>query len=319
MKAVVFHRYGVGELCEVGMPAVPDTGVLVRVHAAAVNPLDYYFTYGAYRAARWFTGLARPRVRTPGVDFAGTVEAVGRGVAGLRPGDEVFGGARGTFAEYVCAQPGRIAPRPANVTWEQAAAVPVAGLTALQALRDYGRVRPGQRVLVNGASGGVGTFAVQLAKALGAHVTGVCGGRNLELVRSLGADRVIDYTKEDFSRGGERYDVMLDIAGSRPWRECRRVLAPRGTLVVIGGPRTGRAFGPMGHVLSMRLASLGASQRVVLFVARITREDLTVLKAFLEAGRLTPVIERCFALAEAPAALRHVGGGHACGKVVVQV
>jgi len=319
MKAVVFERYGVGVVREVP-PPVPARGtVLVRVRAAAVNPMDFYFTSGAYPAARPFTGLTAPMVRTPGVDFAGVVEAVGEGVPDVRPGDEVFGGARGTFAEQVLARPGKIAPRPANLSFEQAAAMPVAGLTALQALRDHGRVRPGQHVLVNGAAGGVGTFAVQIAKALGAHVTAVCSGRNADLVRGLGADRVVDHTREDFTRGDGRFDLMLDIVGGRSFRECRRVLAPRATLVLIGGPRHGTRLGPIGHILGMRLGSLGSRHRVVPFVARLARADLLVLGELAVAGGVTPVVERTFDLTEASEAIAHVGAGHARGKVVVRV
>jgi NADPH:quinone reductase-like Zn-dependent oxidoreductase len=212
-----------------------------------------------------------------------------------------------------------VVPKPANLTFEQAAAVPTAAVTALQGLRDKGRIRPGQQVLVNGASGGVGTFAVQLAKAFGAEVTGVCSTRNVDLVRSIGADLVIDYTRADFTRTGQRYDLLLDVAGSRSWPEYRRVLKPKATLVLVGGPKANRWIGPLGHVAGVRLASLGASQKVVFFVAKFNREDFVVLQELLEAGKVTPVIDRRYALSELPEALRYLGEGHARGKVVISV
>jgi NADPH:quinone reductase-like Zn-dependent oxidoreductase len=322
VKAIVQHRFGPPDLLQlqdVDQPAVGDDGVLVRVRASSVNPAEWYAVTGRPYIARPATGLRRPKQAIPGADFAGTVEAVGGAVTDLRPGDAVFGGTRGgAFAEYVSAGQA-VVPKPANLTFEEAAAVPTAAVTALQGLRDHGRLRPGHAVLVNGASGGVGTFAVQLAKAFGAEVTGVCSTQKLDLVRSLGADHVVDYTREDFTRGGRRYDLLLDVAGSRPWSDCKRVLARDATLVLVGGPKANRWLGPLGHVAGVRLASLGASQRAVFFVAKFNREDFLVLRELLEAGTLTPVIDRQYELSEVPAALDYLGQGHARAKVVITV
>ena len=322
MKAMVHHRFGspeVLQLQDVPQPALPADGVLVRVRASSVNPAEWYAVTGRPYIARPAAGLRRPRHPVPGADFAGTVEAVGATVTDLRPGDAVFGGTTsGAFAEYVCVRQ-TVVPKPANLTFEQAATVPTAAVTALQGLRDHGRLRPGHSVLVNGASGGVGTFAVQLAKAFGAEVTAVCSTRNVELVRSLGADHVVDYTREDFTRSGRRHDLLLDVAGSRPWSECRRVLGRDATLVLVGGPKTNPWTGPLGHVAGVRLASLRASQKVVFFVAKFTREDFLALRELLESGEVTPVIDRQYPLAEVSAALNYLGEGHARAKVVVTV
>jgi NADPH:quinone reductase-like Zn-dependent oxidoreductase len=322
MKAIVHHKYGVPgglELRDVDQPALTDDGVLVRVRASSVNPAEWYAVTGTPYVARPSMGLLGPKQAVPGADFAGTVEAVGSAVTGLQPGDAVFGGtSAGAFAEYVCVREA-VVQKPANLTFEQAAAVPTAAITALQGLRDKGRIQPGQKVLVNGASGGVGTFAVQLAKAFGAEVTGVCSARNVDLVRSIGADHVIDYTREDFTRDGQRYDLLLDVAGSRSWHECRRVLKPKAHLVLIGGPKTSRWLGPLGHIAGVQLASLGASQKVGFFVAQLNREDFVVLQELLEAGKVTPVVDRQYELSELPEALRYLGGGHAPGKVVISV
>jgi len=266
------------------------------------------------------TGLRRPKSRLIGVDFAGTVETVGKDVTDLEPGDDVFGGRSGTsgsFAEYVCAQKG-IARKPANLTFEEAAAVPVAALTALQGLRDHGQLQPGQKVLVNGASGGVGTFAVQIAKALGADVTAVCSTRNVEQARSLGADDVIDYTREDFTRSGRRHDVILDVAGSKSWSQCRRVLNPHATLVMVGGPKS-RLLGPLGHIAKVRLAAWRGRQKAVFFIAKWNRPDMDVLREMLESGKVKPVVERRYELSEVADALRYIGEGHAQGKLVINV
>jgi NADPH:quinone reductase-like Zn-dependent oxidoreductase len=322
MRAVVQDRFGlpdVLELREVGRPEAGDGEVLVRVRAASVNPADWYAMTGMPWLARPAMGLRRPRTGRLGIDLAGEVEAVGPDVTRFRPGDQVYGTGDGSFAEYVAAAEAKLAPKPARLSFEEAAAVPVAGLTALQGLRDKGRLRPGQRVLVNGASGGVGTFAVQLARALGAVVTAVCSTRNLGVARSLGADRVVDYTREDFTRTDRRHDLLLDVAGSRPWSACRRVLTPEGRLVMVGAPKGSRLLGPLGHIGGVRLASLRAGQRVVFFISRSSGEDLAALAELLEAGTVTPCVERTYPLGEAADALRHLGEGHARGKLVVTV
>jgi NADPH:quinone reductase-like Zn-dependent oxidoreductase len=323
MKALVHDTYGppdVLELREVDRPAVTDDDVLVRVRAFSVNPAEWHTLTGTPYVARLQAGLLRPKRKVLGVDFAGTVEAVGRNVTQFRPGDEVFGGRSGAFAEFVAVPEERaVVRKPANLSFEQAAAVPIAAITSLQGLRDRGKIRPGSEVLINGASGGVGTFAVQIAKALGAEVAGVCSTRNVELVRSIGADRVIDYTQEDFTRTGQRYDLLLDIAGNRSWTECKRVLKPNATLVVVGGPKANRWIGPLGGLAKLRLAALRSSQKVTFFVASITKADLLVLQELLEAGTVTPVIDRRYGLGEVADAFRYLGEGHAQGKVVVTV
>jgi len=320
MKATVRDKYGapdVLELQEVEKPELADDGVLVRVRACSVNRVDWYDVTGTPWIARPMTGLRRPSSRLTGRDFAGTVEAVGNDVTDLQPGDDVFGGKSGggSFAEYVCVPMG-VARKPANLTFEEAAAVPVAALTALQGLRDHGQLRPGQQILVNGASGGVGTFAVQIAKALGAEVTAVCSTRNVEQARSLGADQVIDYTGEDFTRSDRRYDLILDVAGSKSWSQCRRVLNPDATLVMVGGPH-GPVLGPLGHIAKVRLAALRGSQNAVFFMAKFNGPDLDALRELLEAGRVKPVIEKRYELSEVADALRYMGEGHAQGKLVI--
>ena len=324
MKALVYERYGppdVLELREVDKPVVGDDAVLVRVHATSVNPVDWHTMTGTPYLVRLESGLRKPKREVLGVDFAGTVEAVGRNVQRFQPGDEVFGARDGAFAEYVCVREDRaVALKPANVTFEQAAAVPVAALSALQGLRDKGQIQQGQKVLINGGSGGVGTFAVQIAKSFGAEVTGVCSTRNVDTVRSIGADHVIDYTQEDFTQGGHRYDLILDIAGNRSWSDYRRVLDEKATVVVVGGPKKGRWIGPLSQVVKLRLSSLGGSRRVVApFLAKMNKEDLVVLQELLEAGTVTPVIDRQYELSELREALRYLGEGHAQGKVVVTV
>jgi NADPH:quinone reductase-like Zn-dependent oxidoreductase len=319
MKAVVRNRYGstdVLELQEVDRPELADDGVLVRVRAASINPADWYGMTGTPYIGRPSMGLRKPKQHVLGVDFAGTVEAVGKDITQFRPGDEVFGGRSGALAEYVSVRVG-VAPKPANLTFEEAAAVPVAALTALQGLRDKGQVQPGQKVLINGASGGVGTFAVQIAKALGADVTGVCSTRNVEIARSIGADRVIDYTREDFTRSDRRYDLMLDIAGSRSWRECRRVLEPDATLVIVGAPKGTRLLGPLSHIIKVRLAAVRSSRKVMFFLAKFNKPDLAVLGELLESGKVTPVIDRRYELSEVADAFRYLEEGHAQGKIVV--
>src|SRR6266545_2573913 len=321
MKAIVRDKYGqpdVLDLQEIEQPELADDGVLVRVRAASLNAVDWYDVTGTPWIARPMTGLRGPKSRLIGVDFAGTVEAVGKDVTDPQPGDDVFGGGSGSLAEYVCARPG-VARKPANVTFEEAAAVPVAALTALQGLRDHGQLQPGQKVLVNGASGGVGTFAVQIAKALGAEVTAVCSTRNVEQARSLGADRVIDYTRDDFTRGGEGYDVILDVAGTRSWSRYRRVLNPHASLVMVGAPKTNPFLGPLGHVIRVRLAAWRGEQKAVFFVAKLKAADLEVLRELLESGKVTPVIDRRYELSEVADAFQYLGEGHAQGKIVITV
>jgi NADPH:quinone reductase-like Zn-dependent oxidoreductase len=323
MKAVVHNTYGspdVVQLEEIEKPDVADDEVLVRVRAASVNPADWYGVSGTPYLGRVAMGLRKPKSNRLGVDFAGTVEAIGRDVTQFRPGDEVFGGKSGAFAEYVCVRAdGAVVSKPANVTFEEAAAVPVAALTALQGLRDKGQLQPGQKVLINGASGGVGTFAVQIAKALGAEVTGVCSTRNVDLARSLGADHVIDYTHQDFTRNDRSYDLMLDVAGSRPWSECRRVLNPEATLVIVGAPKGNRLMGPLSRIVRLRLAALRGSQKAVFFIAKFNKPDMAVLRELLEAGKVNPVVDRRYELSEIADALRYLGEGHAQGKIVITV
>ncbi len=327
MKAIRFYRYGppeVLELADIDVPAVGDDEVLVRVRAASVNPLDWHFMRGAPYLVRAMAGLSRPRASATrlGADMAGSVEAVGRNVTGFRPGDEVFGGLedRGTLAEYLSIRhDGVVLTKPAGLSFEQAAAVPVAGFTALQALRDKGRIQAGQQVLINGAAGGVGTFAVQLAKAFGAVVTGVCSTGNAELVASLGADQVIDYTREDFTRTGRRYDLLVDIAGNRTLAQTRRVLAPRGVLVGVGGPNKGRWVGPLARSARMAVLSPAVSQRMVFFLAHQNKDDLAVLRDLLRSGKVTPVIDRTYPLSQAAEAIGYLEQGHARGKVVLTI
>ena len=321
MKAIVRDKYGppdVVDLQEVEQPELADDGVLVRVRACSVNQVDWYEVTGTPWIARPMTGVRGPKSRLTGHDFAGTVEAVGKVVTDLQPGDDVFGLSAGSFAEFVCVQRG-VGRKPANVTFQEAAAVPVAALTALQGLRDHGKLQPGQKVLVNGASGGVGTFAVQIAKALDAEVTAVCSTRNVEQARSLGADRVIDYTREDFTRGDERYDVILDVSGTKSWSRYRRVMNPHATLVMVGSPKANPLLGPLGHIIRLKLAAWRGAQKAVFFVAKANRPDMDVLQELLESGKVKPVVEKRYELGEVADALRHLGEGHAQGKIVMNV
>ena len=319
MAAIVHERYGrpdVLELRNVEKPVVDDDRVLVRVRASSVNPVEWYGVTGPY-FARIGNGMLKPKDPTVGADLAGLVEAVGKDVTQFQPGDEVYGTSGGSWAEYASARPEKLAPKPANLSFEEAAAVPIAALTALQALRDKGQVQPGQKVLINGASGGVGTFAVQIAKAFGADVTAVCSTRNVEQARSLGADRVVDYTQENFTKLGERHDLMLDIVGSRSFLAYRRVLTPEATVVLIGGRMTYRGLGPLPHLAGTMLKSRFRSQQVKFFVAKITTEDLVVMNELFEAGKVRSVIDRTYQLSEAPEALSYLGEGHARGKIVI--
>ena len=326
MKAIVYCNYGLRNLKleDVEKPVPNDDQVLVKVRAATVNPYDWHFVEGTPKIMRAMgVGLRKPKDTRLGVDFAGTVEAVGKNVTQFKPGDEVFGGRGGAFGEYVCPRATRaVALKPSNVTFEQAASVNIAGITALQALRDKGKVQPGQKVLINGASGGVGTFAVQIAKSLGADVTGVCSTRNVDLVQSLGADHVIDYTKEDFTKGAERYDVMLDNVGNHSLSECRGVLTPNGKYVLIGGGGANEQgfLGGLGKALWAMVFSKFVNQQMGMMMADANGKDLTILADMMESGKLKPVIDRTYkSLAEIPDAIRYLEQGHARGKVVITV
>jgi NADPH:quinone reductase-like Zn-dependent oxidoreductase len=323
VRAAVCDRYCSPREVEVREVEKPTPGadeVLVRVRAAGLNILDWYGVQGRPWIARISYGLPRPKEHRIGVDYAGQVEAVGPNVTEFRRGDEVFGGRTGALAEYVVARADRaIVKRPESLPVEQAAAVAVAATTALQGLRDKGRLRPGQKVLINGASGGVGTFAVQIAKALGAEVTAVCSTTNVELARALGADRVIDYMREDFTRGGARYDLLLDVAGTTSWAGCKRMLAPEAPLVVAGGPRKNRLLGPIGRIARLRLGGMLGRRPVVNYLAQLTKEDLEVLRELLVTGKVKTVVDRTYPLSEVGEALEYQGAGHPRGKVVVDV
>jgi len=325
MKAIVYSDYGLSNLKleNIEKPVPNDDQILVKVRAASINPYDWHFVEGTPYIMRMMgVGLRKPKDIQLGVDFAGTVEAVGKNVTQFKPGDEVFGGRGGAFAEYVCRRAdGAVALKPANLTFEQAASVNIAGITALQALRDKGNVQPGQKVLINGASGGVGTFAVQIAKSFGAAVTGVCSTRNVDLVRSLGADHVIDYTKEDFAKGTERYDVILDNVPNHSLSECRRILTPNGKYVMIGGggPNDSRWVGPFGRVIKTMVLSPFTSQKMGMMMADANGKDLTILADMMQSGKLKPVIDRTYKLNEVQAAIAYVEEGHARGKVVITV
>jgi NADPH:quinone reductase-like Zn-dependent oxidoreductase len=323
MKAIVQDTYGSADVLElrtIDTPRIADDEVLVRVHAAGVDRGVWHLMAGLpYPIRLAGYGVRAPRNPVPGMDLAGVVEAVGRDVTGFAPGDEVFGIGTGTFAEYAVAPEGKLAPKPANLTFEQAAAIAISGLTALQALRDVAAVRAGQRVLVIGASGGVGTYAVQVAKAFGAHVTGVASTSKVDLVRSIGADEVIDYTVEDFAAGDVRYDVIVDIGGNATLARLRRALTPTGTAAIVGGETGGRWLGGFDRMLRAPLLSPFVSQDLRSVTASENAADMLVLKDMIEAGQVTPVIERSYPLAEAPDAVRHIEQGRARGKVVITI
>src|SRR5262245_10253207 len=322
MKAITYCDYGTSEVLRlepVEKPTPADDQVLVRVHAASVNPLDWHYMRGTPYFMRLGTGLRKPAETRLGVDFAGTVEAAGRAVTTLQPGDAVFGTRTGALAEFLVARAERSARKPAGLSFEQAASLPVAAVTALQAVRDKGHLQPGEKVLINGSSGGVGTFMVQIAKHLGAQVTGVCSTRNLEMVRSLGADRVIDYTNEDFSKGSERYDLIVDNVGNRSLGDVRRVLAPKGRYVLVGGggPNDTRVVGPLGTVLQALVLSWFVPQQMGMMLAEVNKEDLGLLAGFVEAGTLKTVIDRRYSLSEVPQAIAYLETGRARGKVII--
>jgi NADPH:quinone reductase-like Zn-dependent oxidoreductase len=316
MKAALALRYGALVVRDVEKPEPAEGEVLVRVRATSLNAVDWYGVNGRPYLARPLMGLRKPKSSESGSDFAGVVEAVGAAVDGLAPGDEVYGCQGGAFAEYVAASKA-VARKPESLSFEEAAAVPIAGFTALQGLRDHGSLQAGQTVLVNGASGGVGTYAVQIAKAFGATVHAVCSTRNVDQAQQLGADRVFDYTREDFTRGGVRYDVLFDNAGNRSWPSMHRVLAPTGTVVLVGGQRN-RMLGPLGHTIRITLAAKVSKRKAVFFIAKPNGDDLAVLRDLIEAGHVKPVIEQRYELAQIAEAMREMDG-HARGKRVVTI
>jgi NADPH:quinone reductase-like Zn-dependent oxidoreductase len=323
MKAIVYCDYGGPDVLkfeDIARPVPNDDQVLIKVHAAAVNPYDWHFLRGIPYVMRMETGLRKPKSRRFGVDAAGQIIAVGKNVTRFKPGDEVFGTCDGALAEY-CIAKSKLALKPANITFAQAAAVPIAGVTALQALRDEGHLQAGQKVLINGASGGVGTFAVQIAKSLGATVTGVCSGRSADLVRSLGADHIIDYTKEDFTKGAQRYDLILDCVGTQPLLGFKRVLTPHGTCVLIGGGGIdeGRWLGPMTRPLKALILSPFINQKMGMMMAQMSHDNLRELADLMQVGKVTPAIDRTYKLRETPEAVRYLEKGHAHGKVIVTV
>ncbi len=324
MRAIVYHDFGSPDVLrveEIPKPVPNDNQVLVRVRAAAINPLDWHYMEGSPYIARLLGfGLVKPKNPRLGVDYSGTVEAAGKNVTQFKPGDDVFGGRDGALAEYVCGLPDKaIVLKPANVTFDQAASVGIAGVTALQGVRDKGKVQPGQKVLINGASGGVGTFAVQIAKSFGADVTGVCSTRHLDLVRSLGADQVIDYTKEDFTKNGQLYDVIIDNVGNHSLLECRRVLKPNGRYVLIGGGgvNDGRWIGPVINPINALVLAPFVSQRMGPMMADLNKKDLKFLADLMAAGKLKPVVDRTYPLGQATEAMRYLEKGHAQGKVII--
>jgi NADPH:quinone reductase-like Zn-dependent oxidoreductase len=326
VKAILRDRYGspdVLELTDIDKPEPADDEVLVRVHGASVNPADWHFLRGIPYIARMQFGLRKPKDRVLGCDVTGQVEGVGNNVTMLKPGDEVFGSpfmhGLGAFAEWVSISEDLLAPKPANLSFEQVAAVPLAASTALQGLRDHGRIEPGHKVLIIGASGGVGTFAVQLAKSFDAEVSGVCSTRNVEMVRSLGADQVIDYTQEDFTHSGQNYDLIFQLAGTLSPSECRRALTSNGTLVISSGESEGRWIGPVDRVIKALVLSPFVSQKMASFTVKPNREDLQLLRQFIEDGKLRPVIDRMYSLVEVPEAIRYLEEGHAQGKVIITV
>ena len=321
MKAIVYRNYGsagVLQCEETEIPAAGDKEVLIKVRAASVNPLDWHFMRGTPYFVRIMLGLSKPKDPRLGVDVAGQVEAVGRSVTQFKPGDEVFGSCRGAFAEYACAPESALVMKPDNITFEQAAAVPVAAFTALQGLRDKGHIQPGHKVLINGAAGGVGTLAVQIAKSFGTDVTGVCSTRNVNMVRSLGADRVIDYTREDFTRGGQRYDLFFDCIGNHSLAACRCLLNPNGVYIPVGGEGGRWMIGALAQSVTALVLSWIVSQELVpFFLARTTPQDLTLIRELMATGKVTPVIDRRYSLSEVPDAIRYLEEGRARGKVVI--
>jgi NADPH:quinone reductase-like Zn-dependent oxidoreductase len=328
MKAAIYTRYGppdVVQMAEVEKPVPRDDEVLIRVRAAAVNPYDWHFMRGEPYPVRIAAGgLRKPKDSRLGADVAGEIEAAGRNITQFKPGDAVFGSCKGAFAEYACASESNLGMKPDNVTFEQAASVPIAAFTALQGLRrggltKDGKIQPGQKVLINGAAGGVGTFAVQIAKSFGADVTGVCSTRNVEMVRSIGADQVVDYTQEDFTKSARRYDVVLDCVGNHSFSECRRVMNPRGIYVGAGGTSDNWMIVPLTRAIKALVLSWFVSQKQVMVLAKPSKEDLTFMGELMAIGKVTPVIDKRYGLSEVREAVRYLEAGHARGKVVITV
>ena len=321
MKAIVYDRYGSADVLryeEIPDPVPGEGEVLIRVRATSVNPYDWHWMRGTPFGLRFMTGLRKPKSRQLGVDVAGEVEAVGRGVTKLKAGDAVFGACKAAFAEYVCTREGALVPKPANVTFNQAGCVAIAGFTAMQGLRDKARLQAGQKILINGAAGGVGTFAVQIAKWIGAEVTGVCSTRNVEMVRSIGADHVVDYTREDFTRNGRRYDVVFDCIGNHSLRACRGALSPAGICAMPGG-KSGRWVAPMPRFMAAMILSRFSSRKLVPVMAKWSQADLILIGELMDTGKVTPVLDRSYPLREVAAAVRYLEEGHARGKVVITV
>lgn len=323
MKAIVYHKYGsakVLKLEEIDVPSVGDEQVLLKVRAVSINPFDLHMMRGTPYFMRLSTGLLKPKYAGFGNDLAGEIEAVGKNVTDFKPGDEIFGGGLGGLAEFALAARTGVIRKPSSMTFEQAAAIPVAAITALQGLRDTAQVQPGQRILINGASGGVGTFAVQIAKSFGSEVTGVCSTTNLAMVRSIGADHVIDYTQGDFTRNGRHYDLIFDAVGKRSPLALRRALTPQGMLVIVGGGKVGRfGFGIAWSLIKMKIESRFISQKLVFMMAKRSVADLVIVAELFEAGKLTPVIDKIYPLDETAEAIRHLEKGHAQGKIIVSV
>jgi NADPH:quinone reductase-like Zn-dependent oxidoreductase len=320
MKAIVYRNYGspdVLRLEEIEKPIAGDNEVLIKVRAASLNPLDWHFMRGLPYLVRIMTGLRQPKITRLGVDVAGQVEAVGIKVAQFKPGDEVFGSCRGAFAEYVSTSETNLALKPENVTFAQAASVPVAAFTALQGLRDKGHIQAAQKILINGAAGGVGTFAVQIAQSYGADVTGVCSTKNVDMVRSIGADHVIDYTQVDFTKSGRHYDLLFDLVGNHSLFACRRVLSRRGILIMAGGSAGRWMIGTLARSIQALVLTWSGNQKLLGILAKSSKADLVIMHDLMKTGRVTPVIDRTYSLSEVPQAIRYLEEGHARGKVVI--
>ncbi len=327
MKAAVYTQYGppdvVVQITDVDKPVPKDDELLIKVRAASVNPLDSHLTKGGPYIVRLLLRLGKPKIKRPGVDVAGQVEAVGKNATQFKPGDAVFGLCKGAFAEYLCAPESAFVIKPENITFEQAASVPVAALTALQGLRDKGHIQAGQKVLVNGAAGGVGTFAVQIAKSFGAHVTAVCSTRNVDMVRSIGADHVIDYTQQDFTKAnptnGEGYDIIFDNVSNHSLSACRRLLNPKGINLMVGVLSGRGILSLLTRLLTALIWSRFISQKFVFFVAKLNKQDLTLLSELMATGKVTPIIDRCYSLKQVPEAIRYLSEQHARGKVIINL